>query len=582
VIYSNAGSLYLCSVTHMSAGTFAADAANFQAMGGLGTAVNGGASGPPAWSASTAYAVNQLATYNGITFLCTTAHTSGTTFIATNWLRLGTSPHLPFLGLPLLPVSDRFGMCGASSSDSTDTACDSITRWPLRRDATTVTVIVANWPSYGAATPTSQVTYTAAVQDSAGNKIPVFFNGLRAVTVDGDGFAVGVATGVDGLVTNGFIYVRLHATVTTVGNVLYENYATDAGLNEGRVFNSGSDLTLSGTITVNSGFCVAPLTVLSPAVATDLQVLGAVGDSIVADTHGDVFGSTTAIVTFSFGWPRRFAIRANRPFVNCGLSGETAQVFAAGPTSSGIYRRFALLAGCSQIVANHGINDLNTGRTLVQLQANVLTIAGFFPKSKVWWGTITPYADSTDAYATLANQTHHFTVTVEGYRTTFNDWLRAGAPIDPTTKVAVAVGTGGALLAGQAGHPLAGYVEITDQVETARNSGFWVSNGRSVTDAAMASTSSGIVTSATAAFSAGDVGKRAYVAGAVVTSANGPPPTILSVQSATQATLSANATGIVSGAAMGIGAYAYTLDGLHPYIEAVAAIAAAIPTGALL
>jgi hypothetical protein len=38
---------------------------------------------------------------------------------------------------------------------------------------------------------------------------------------------------------------------------------------------------------------------------------------------------------------------------------------------------------------------------------------------------------------------------------------------------AVAIGTSGAVLAGQAGHPLYSHWEIADQVETAHNSGIW-------------------------------------------------------------------------------------------------------------
>lgn len=77
---------------------------------------------------------------------------------------------------------------------------------------------------------------------------------------------------------------------------------------------------------------------------------------------------------------------------------------------------------------------------------------------RVWNATVLPH--------TAGNETN---------RVGFNDWLRAGAPIDPTTKTYVAVGTPGALVRGGTGHPMYGLIEAADVVETARNSGTWIS-----------------------------------------------------------------------------------------------------------
>jgi lysophospholipase L1-like esterase len=96
----------------------------------------------------------------------------------------------------------------------------------------------------------------------------------------------------------------------------------------------------------------------------------------------------------------------------------------------------------------------------------------------VWAVTCTPTTTTTDAWATLANQT---VTASEAVRTAYNDWLRAGAPI--VAGVAVAIGTAGALLIGQTGHPLAGYFDVADQCESARNSGKWrVDLGTPTTD----------------------------------------------------------------------------------------------------
>ncbi|QQS17881.1 SGNH/GDSL hydrolase family protein [Candidatus Saccharibacteria bacterium] len=129
-------------------------------------------------------------------------------------------------------------------------------------------------------------------------------------------------------------------------------------------------------------------------------------------------------------------------------------------------------ADASTVVVEYGRNDLSDGRTLAQLQANLITL--WTQRSgtgqRVIQTTITPNTNSTDSWATTANQTV-VNATVEGRRVQLNDWLRAGAPT--VGGVAVAPGTGGALLAGQAGHPLYNYWEIADHAESARNSGIW-------------------------------------------------------------------------------------------------------------
>jgi lysophospholipase L1-like esterase len=134
-----------------------------------------------------------------------------------------------------------------------------------------------------------------------------------------------------------------------------------------------------------------------------------------------------------------------------------------------------LLNGCTAAICEYGINDLyDLGNNDVVVRGNLLkvwielSVRGM----KVYQTTITPRSTSTDGWVTTANQTPQ-NATIVAWRTTVNDWIRAGSPIDPTTKAAVAVGTSGALLAGQAGHPLTGYFEIADLAETARNSSIW-------------------------------------------------------------------------------------------------------------
>ena len=79
---------------------------------------------------------------------------------------------------------------------------------------------------------------------------------------------------------------------------------------------------------------------------------------------------------------------------------------------------------------------------------------------------------STDAYATVENQTI-LNGTAQSVRVARNNWIRAGAPLNPTTFAPLAAGASGAVTFGQAGHPAVGYLEVADLVESARDSGLF-------------------------------------------------------------------------------------------------------------
>lgn len=95
-LVTNGGTTYICIVANTAGATFAGDLANWQAIGGgtpagMVTAASGG--GVPAWTPTTAYAVNQLVSVNGATYICLVAHTSGAAFSGAvfggNWQQVG-------------------------------------------------------------------------------------------------------------------------------------------------------------------------------------------------------------------------------------------------------------------------------------------------------------------------------------------------------------------------------------------------------------------------------------------------------------------------------------------------------------
>ena len=299
------------------------------------------------------------------------------------------------------------------------------------------------------------------------------------------------------------------------------------------------------------------------------------GDSIPSGTgESSCYGATNGSSNYlDFGWFNR-ACNNHWPREVIGISGTT---LAAWNTRVQSYRRRGHVAGLyfSHAICELGINDINaSGVTLATVQG--LMIAAWKDlgtyRRPVYQTTLGPYTTSTDNWASLAGQSSALPSGQEAVRTTTNDWLRDGSPITAATGVAAATGTTavGVIRAGQAGHPLAagdqfgkGYIEVADAAESARNSGLWKvpTFVRKVTDAAMSS-GQATITSSTAAFTNNDVGLYVRCAGAGA-SGGTTYGYIMSVQSATQATLHLAAATTASAQAAVIGANPMCADGIH-------------------
>lgn len=117
-------------------------------------------------------------------------------------------------------------------------------------------------------------------------------------------------------------------------------------------------------------------------------------------------------------------------------------------------KRSELAAFCTDVVTNYGINDLKpTGgnRSAALVLTDLITFVGLFPGKRVFPCTITPLTTSTDSWATVGNQT---VLASEAQRVSLNGSIRSGAV------------TGSA-----------GFFEVADWVESARDSGFWKAPG---------------------------------------------------------------------------------------------------------
>lgn len=425
------------------------------------------------------------------------------------------------------------------------------------------------------------LSYNVALE-IAGTIYPLTVNGNRTFTVDQGGVVITDPLGVE-VSAGTTIFARTYVSGATAPYRTVSNYAAVSG---GGGFVSTTNSAYSGTINDAGGAQHGPTGLLGTPADHTKPCVAILGDSIVCSEQGNVHASS-ATTRFS-GYLERALATANAGFLNLATSGDYAQLFASNHR-----RRSAIIAGVTHALCNYGSNDIYAGsRTLAQVQADLITIwvACSRRGAKTFQATITPRTTSTDGWATLAGQT---ITTGNAVRLTVNAWIRDGSPLNPTTLAAQAVGTATSatcVRAGVTGHPLSaagvsgpsslGYFEAANLVETAQDSGYWITNGRQVSDGAIA-TGTSTFTSATAAFVVGDVGTGIVVNGAGSAGAQF-STTIASRTNATTVVLAANASTTVAAAVTGIGANYYTLDGIHPSTAGATAIAPSVNISTLV
>lgn len=247
-------------------------------------------------------------------------------------------------------------------------------------------------------------------------------------------------------------WVRTLATVN-VGSQFAQAASTNDAFGEWTVDDTTTDETTSGSHTpVYAHNCIAPLQVFSRG-GTARKIVAGMGDSIMTHQYLGRGLAESALNAAGIAWI------------------DLAQIAEQANGITSTSKRLQLAKLCSTAISNYGVNDMINSVSAAALQSRLVTtwkaLSGI--GLRVIQTTITPVSTSTDSWATVANQTPHAN---NAARTATNDWIRGGAPID-SSDVPVAVGTPGAKVAGGAGHPLYGYYEVADTVESARNSGKW-------------------------------------------------------------------------------------------------------------
>lgn len=459
-------------------------------------------------------------------------------------------------------------------SNGTDTAATFRVKHVALRAATDLRLVFANHYN-GDTVGLNNITVKAGLENvlsvptasgSVPSTVPVMFNGARTVTIEPGCFAVSDPIPLD--VTAGqLIYSRTFVSVASAGQKwplsLFTVSSDFEGNNRGA---PGADQTASGSIATVNERSYGPVAVLGVPIAGRSRSVALSGDSIL-------FGSGD--YPNDRGWAVRALVAANIGHMQIAKPGEQITTVSNAASVNAYVRRYALSFGCTDVIEAYGRNDYANGRTLAQLQVDKLVIWARWQvrRMRIWTATLIPGTTSTDGWTTTGNQT---VVTGESVRLAYNGWVRDGAPILNGSAAATGSNANGTLRAGASGHPLTGYIELADTVESARDSGFWkVGALRTVTDAAI-SNGGVTLTSATAAFVAGDVGQSVAITGAgaagVVFNA-----VIVSVTNGTTAVLASSASTTVSAATCKIGGI-YTVDGTHPLAVGHAAMATAVTT----
>ena len=342
-------------------------------------------------------------------------------------------------------------------------------------DCTNIVLTYGNWGDQDTE-PNSAIKVTSSIEFPAGTFRRVHFQGedaTRSIVV-APGTYVRSQPLARPLKAGDVFYTNTTVTPVTAGGqypaggiVIAANNAHDKC-----VVNSATDYTTTanpGTASAQFGF--GPVAISGTPRAVKL-VIGHMGDSISCGT-GDSLSSDGR---YEYGFMQRAANAAGLAYVLVGRNGESGSNWNPEDAAADRHRfRSMLLASVDVINGNHSTNDFgNNNRTFAQVvsyfPAVWIALARLGPK--VFWNTCTPRTTSTDAWASTTAQAPvnaRFGPEAAGAasdRQQWNAWLRDGAPLNPATLAAVAVGTSTALRAGQSGHPLAGIFDTASAVET--------------------------------------------------------------------------------------------------------------------
>lgn len=273
----------------------------------------------------------------------------------------------------------------------------------------------ANYYNGGVGSPTpnpNNISVKASIEIN-GILYPVYFNGVRTVTVTPS--QVVYCDPVSCVISpNDTVYIRTYFD-SGVGGYLPINVRLCMinGVKDG--FTSGSDLTDSGTPTDTSlTDSYAPSIILGATRAKKDSFL-LLGDSIMDGT-----GDEIQVANGGKGFVARSLTAKGIPWDKISMGGETVDYCLRNLTA-----RRPFFNDHNKIIVNYATNDLSTSSVLSTIQNNLLKLWTYLSDLglTVYQTTISPKTNSTDSWITLANQTV-LGGTAETNRLAINSWLR--------------------------------------------------------------------------------------------------------------------------------------------------------------
>jgi lysophospholipase L1-like esterase len=283
-------------------------------------------------------------------------------------------------------------------------------------------------PSSGTvAANTNSINVKASIEINGGTPIPVYFNGARTVSIAGG--ATIFSDTVNCMISpTDVVFIRTYWDAGTGGyipmniNLDQSNiHGSIASVKQSDGATYGSDLTDNGNVTSASGTKGFGPRAIFGATLDMQKALLLVGDSIV-DGTGD-----TSYLIENTGFPAIYCYNNKIGSTKISIPGETANGYISNTNTSPLTIRMPFVKNHTDVLCDYGINDVSNGRSLAQIQADLLRIWRYFATRglRVYQTTITPKTTTTDLFMTLANQT----VTAnESVRLALNVWLRDTSP----------------------------------------------------------------------------------------------------------------------------------------------------------
>jgi hypothetical protein len=368
----------------------------------------------------------------------------------------GGDPRLRRVTAPYLRGQVAVTRCGQANgtSTATDGAFTGRVAYTTGPAATAdLRFCFSNWVtvtgSASEGTPGDSCTIKAAVEFPQGAgmvSFPIWFDGVRTVAVVDGGEVWSDPVGME-IPAGTEFYVRV--LYTPAGSVYPEanifSTAADSWV-------AGDSVDATGVLSNSAnGIGLYRPTAITCTPATRVPQVLIIGDERAMGNNDSP--SYTGYINTALG--------GNFVTLNLGADQDRSSGFATGHAYRG---RF--IAGCDYAIEAYGGKELDDSDTLANIQGSRIAIWELCKQRDlaVYADTTPPYTTSTNGWTTTASQTHGWAASVEAVRVQMNQWLRAGAPV--IDGAAVTPGTGGALVAGDNNHPLAGVIDDAAEVET--------------------------------------------------------------------------------------------------------------------